>query len=562
MTPKRRGTINTAREESGGTVVATVINLTVHGIGPTVRALDPGEDGTWVSVEQFEQVIDSVVGRPDVRLTFDDGNASDIEIALPRLVERGLIAEFFVLAGRLGEAGRLTADQVGELIEAGMLVGSHGWAHRDWRRIAAEQATKEIHDAPRVLAELTGRRVSRVAVPFGSYDRHVLARLRRAGMTRAYTSDGGRCRPDAWLQPRNSLHHGIGPDWANQLLDGTPSLRRRARAVAATAVKRTRGAPRDAETAVAPDTSAGRDAPARVAVVIVTYNSADVLRGCLESVDAGAKGVDLGDVVVVDNASRDDSLRIADEFDGLSVRTVQTGRNAGYAAGVNAGVAALDLGTLDAVMVLNPDCRLAPGALAVLADRLGSRGAGTAVPKLVNPDGSLQPSIRSMPTVRRALAEALLGQFAGRIGRIGEFVTNPAYYERAGEWAWATGAAMLLSTDMITDLGPWDESFLLYSEETEYALRAADHGWTLWYEPAAIVEHIGGEAHLNATYAALLVTNRVDLFRRRRGAFPGAAYYLATLLGEALRAAAGRRTSRAVVAALLRPSRRLRELPS
>jgi len=542
-------------------VVATVVNFTVHGIGPTVRSLDPGEDETWVSVEQFEQVIDSVVGRTDVRLTFDDGNASDIEIALPRLVERGLSAEFFVLAGQLGEPGRLTAEQVRELIEAGMLVGSHGWAHRDWRRIDAEQTTKEIHDAPRVLAELTGRRVSHVAVPFGSYDRHVLTRLRRAGMTRAYTSDGGRSRPDAWLQPRNSLHHDIGPGWANQLLDGSPSLRRRARTVAATAVKRTRGASRDADATVAPDTSAGRDAPARVAVVIVTYNSADVLRGCLESVEAGAKGVDLGEVVVVDNASRDDSLRIAEEFNGFSVRTVQTGRNAGYAAGVNAGIAALDLGALDAVMVLNPDCRLAPGSLAVLADRLGSPGAGTAVPKLVNPDGSLQPSIRSMPTVRRALAEALLGQFAGRIGTIGELVTNPAYYERAGEWAWATGAAMLLSTDLIADVGPWDETFLLYSEETEYALRAADRGWTLWYEPASIVEHIGGEAHLNSTLATLLVTNRVDLFRRRNGAALGAGYYLATLLGETLRALAGRHTSRTVVAALLRPSRRLRELP-
>ena len=87
-----------------------------------------------------------------MRLTFDDGNASDVEIALPRLLERGLTAEFFVLAGRLGEPGRLTNDQVGELIAAGMAIGSHGWAHRDWRRIDAEHAIEEFHDAPRVLA--------------------------------------------------------------------------------------------------------------------------------------------------------------------------------------------------------------------------------------------------------------------------------------------------------------------------------------------------------------------------------------------------------------------------
>src|SRR3954471_13664576 len=106
---------------------ARVINLTVHGIGdpPRDRTLDPGEDRTWVTVEQFEQVLDAVVGRPDVRLTFDDGNASDVEIALPRLLERGLSAEFFVLTGLLGEPGRLAVDDARLLREAGMRVGSH-----------------------------------------------------------------------------------------------------------------------------------------------------------------------------------------------------------------------------------------------------------------------------------------------------------------------------------------------------------------------------------------------------------------------------------------------------
>ncbi|MCF6469361.1 polysaccharide deacetylase family protein [Nonomuraea sp. MG754425] len=203
-----------------------VTNLTVHGIGETTRELDRGEDTTWVSVEQFERVVDAVAGRPDVRITFDDGNASDVEIALPRLLERGLTAEFFVLAGLLGEPGRLTADGVRELVGRGMRVGSHGWAHRDWRTVTADQAAEELSRAHEVLGELTGGPVSRVAIPFGSYDRRVLRRLRGAGVTRAYTSDGGRARPGSWLQARNSLRHDLDASWIGRVLSGPPLGRR------------------------------------------------------------------------------------------------------------------------------------------------------------------------------------------------------------------------------------------------------------------------------------------------------------------------------------------------
>ncbi|WP_157248883.1 polysaccharide deacetylase family protein [Nonomuraea typhae] len=203
----------------------SVINLTVHGIGPTCRTLDPGEDLTWVSVERFEQVMDAVVNRPEVRITFDDGNASDVEIALPRLLERGLDAEFFVLAGELGKPGRLDEDGVRTLVASGMRVGSHGWAHRDWRGISPREAEQELTEAHQVLTKVSGRRVTRVAIPFGSYDRRVLARLRTAGVTRAYTSDGGRARPGDWLQARTSLKHDLDAAWIERTLLGHVSVR-------------------------------------------------------------------------------------------------------------------------------------------------------------------------------------------------------------------------------------------------------------------------------------------------------------------------------------------------
>jgi GT2 family glycosyltransferase len=292
----------------------------------------------------------------------------------------------------------------------------------------------------------------------------------------------------------------------------------------------------------------------KIAIVIVTYNSAEVLDGCLRSLPS--EGVDITRVVVVDNNSRDDSVRVAlAASDALPIRSVQTGRNAGYAAAVNAGVAALADEKVDAIWVMNPDTRLRRDTLRILADQLREPRRGIAVPKMLNPDGSLQPSLRRMPTVGRALAEAVMGARAGRIGTLGELIADPKEYDRPQSAVWATGAAMLLSAEMVREIGGWDESLLLYSEETEYALRAADHGWSLWYDPAAVVEHIGGESGTNPTLAALLVVNKVRLFKRRRGTAAGSAYYAAVVLGEGMRALQGRRTSRASLKALLHPKR-------
>jgi GT2 family glycosyltransferase len=296
-----------------------------------------------------------------------------------------------------------------------------------------------------------------------------------------------------------------------------------------------------------------------VAAVIVTYNSADVIGNCLRSL--AAQEPPPAAVVVADNASRDKTRDIANEFVDLRVRVVDIGRNAGYAAGVNAGIAALDLTGLDAVLVLNADCQVLPGALAILASALRRSSRGIVVPRLVLPDGSTQLTLRRRPTVGRALVEALLpGDLAGRIGLLGEVVTRPHVYERPGVTAWATGAAMLFSVSALREIGPWDESFLLYSEETEYCLRAADKGWRTWYEPAAVVQHIGGQSDTNPTLASMMMVNKVVLFRRRHNRLQSAAYFAAVTVGECIRAASGRRTSRASVMALLRPSRRVREL--
>ena len=86
------------------------------------RALAPGEADYWIGVDRFLDVLDRISGHPDrerLFITFDDGNISDLAIAVPELQRRGLRAEFFVLTGRIGQPGSLDADDIRALIGAG-----------------------------------------------------------------------------------------------------------------------------------------------------------------------------------------------------------------------------------------------------------------------------------------------------------------------------------------------------------------------------------------------------------------------------------------------------------
>lgn len=208
------------------------IGIIFHGIGMPGRALEPGEEPYWISVARFEMMLDAIAadsGR--YRITFDDGNLSDHTIALPRLLARGLQAEFFLLTGRIGEPGSLGPREIADLIAAGMGIGSHGVAHLDWCRLDAAALRAELENSKTVLEALCNRPVTEAGIPFGSWNARVLRALRRAGYESAWSSDGGRMRPEAFLRPRRSVRGDMGESAFGDLLSGrtTPlkTLRRR-----------------------------------------------------------------------------------------------------------------------------------------------------------------------------------------------------------------------------------------------------------------------------------------------------------------------------------------------
>ena len=215
---------------------SSTLNLTFHGVGEPPGPRDPGEERFWLDLESFSSVLDSVVDRPDVRITFDDGNASDVVHALPALRRRELTATFFVVAGRLGSPGFLDKTGIRALLDAGMTIGCHGLSHRPWRGLSDEALHQELFVARSALEAVAGRPVTEAACPFGSYDRRVLRGLRRYGYEHVYTSDRDVARPGAWLQPRYSLEAEPGARPADRILaletSRAPALLARARRTA------------------------------------------------------------------------------------------------------------------------------------------------------------------------------------------------------------------------------------------------------------------------------------------------------------------------------------------
>ncbi|MFJ3803576.1 glycosyltransferase family 2 protein [Streptomyces sp. NPDC090088] len=294
-----------------------------------------------------------------------------------------------------------------------------------------------------------------------------------------------------------------------------------------------------------------------VAVIVVTWNSASVLPGFLAALPDGMAGLDHR-LVVADNDSADDTVEALRTL-APGATVVQTGRNAGYAAGINAALGAA--GAYDAVLICNPDVRLRQGCAKRLVDSL-TDGVGIAVPLLYE-EGSATPhhSLRRESTVLRALGEALIGNTrAGRFPALSELVTAPSAYQRPTRADWATGALMAISADCLASCGPWDESFFLYSEETEYCLRARDHGYATQLDPTAEAFHLGGDSQVSPRLWTLLTLNRVRLYRRRHGPLATAAFRTAVLLRETSRALLGRPAARAAAAALARPGA-LRKTP-
>ena len=251
-------------------------------------------------------------------------------------------------------------------------------------------------------------------------------------------------------------------------------------------------------------------APGRMAVVIVNWNTRDLLRECLRSVLAESPA----EVVVVDNGSGDGSVEmVRGEFPGVTLRVLAT--NPGYAAGCNAGLAAC---STPYALVLNSDTLLASGALAALTARLDASARVAVVgPRIRNPDGSVFRSAFPFPAPGATLfLHEPFARLATLVPPLREAFIGRWRADEASDVPWVLGAALAVRRRALEDVGGFDESYDMYCEEVDLSFRLRARGWRTEYAPVTDVVHIGGAStrQRRAAMQARLQLSVIQFHRR------------------------------------------------
>ena len=258
--------------------------------------------------------------------------------------------------------------------------------------------------------------------------------------------------------------------------------------------------------------------------VIVTYDALPWVERALESVRGS-------ETVVIDHGSRDGTVAfVRERFPGA---TVVEEENRGLAFGWNTGIARTS-GRY--VLLLNADAWLHEGALDELVAFADAHPrAAVVAPRLSYPDGTLQRSVRGFPTLWRIATEYLfLRKLAPRSSALNAFYAGGFDHDEPRETDWIMGAVWLVRRDAIAEVGPADDGFFLFSEETDWAFRFRSAGWEVWFDPAAGATHVYGGAHGGRLHAEN-VRSQLRFLRKHRGAAYAGAARVILLAGLLLR---------------------------
>lgn len=260
-------------------------------------------------------------------------------------------------------------------------------------------------------------------------------------------------------------------------------------------------------------------------IVILNYNTRELLRACLASLCAGQEAVRFS-ICVVDNASSDGSSEmVAQEFP--AVHLIRNRHNSGYSAGNNLGLVWFGLGekvpagvqtTPRYLLLLNPDTLVPPGTLARMTEFMdGHPAAGVAGPRVRRPDGSLDKACRrSFPTPQvsfyrmTGLSRLFPNHPRFNAYNLGHLPEDGVYPVDA-----VVGAYMQLRAAAIQEVGLLDESFYMYGEDLDWAKRIKDAGWEIWYNGQAQITHVKEAASQHSGRSRIAFYEAMWIFYRK-----------------------------------------------
>ena len=246
--------------------------------------------------------------------------------------------------------------------------------------------------------------------------------------------------------------------------------------------------------------------PTDVTAVVVTHDALPWIERCLASLTEVP-------TVVVDNGSHDETVALVRER-FPDVRVIES-ENRGLGAGWNVGIRETESRY---VLLMNSDAWLVGDALSRLvtfADRRPE--AAIVAPRLLNEDGSLQRSVRGFPTLWRLATEYFfLRKLAPRSAAFNSFYGGGFDHDEVREAEFVMGACMLVRRTAIEQVGPLDEDYFLFSEETDWCFRFHRRGWQVLFFPGAECVHVGGASHGGRLYRENL-RGHLRFFAKHRG---------------------------------------------
>lgn len=259
----------------------------------------------------------------------------------------------------------------------------------------------------------------------------------------------------------------------------------------------------------------------KVRIGIVSWNTAELLDRCLDAVPNAIAGVEV-EVIVVDNASTDDSADRAERHPG--VRVIRNSANVGYAKAMNQALLADDRGRgTDVMIALNPDTEPPPGSLSRLVDVLiVEPDIGLVAPRLTNADGTLQHSAYRFPGPAVSAATSFVPQPALRRG-LGErlWLEGFAPTERPADVDWAIGAVHVIRASALNGELPYNERWFMYVEDLDRCWSLNRQGWRVRYAADVAIPHVGnaaGEVAWGRSRTERWLTANYDWYRLRHGA--------------------------------------------